>query len=138
MAIDLGFTDPLSGNRDLIIFQIPYGRHSFDYYYEVGGRPSMPIGPYRVYLPAVFGSGPSSTGGYRWADGLYTNGGMDKDEVARRMRDVTEDASVIWLVATEEPLWDERELVRQWLDGHALNSQKAEFARVTVLRYLTR
>ena len=57
----------------MLLFQIPYGRHSFEYYagqQPVGGPAG---GEHRVFLPWVVGGG---TEPYRVAEGLYTNGGM--------------------------------------------------------------
>lgn len=103
--------------EDLIIFQIPYGRYAFDYYF------------------------PMET--YAWAEGLYTNhrapdGGyqMSEQEAAWRMREITKDHRVIWLVATEVGMWDERNLAQRWLDEHLQRVSEAHFARVDVYRYV--
>jgi hypothetical protein len=135
---------------DLILFQIPYGRHSFEYY--LSRQSSVPPGPgasrspYRVFLPWISGGG--STHGaypadqayrayraYRWAEGLYTNGGMEPGEVDRRMAEITGGSRIVWLVATETELWDERGLVQGWLDTHASLVDEVQFVRVAVRRY---
>lgn len=119
---------------DLLLFQIPYGRYSFEYYFHPWPV-SRPIGgKYRVFLPLAAGGGEL----YRWADGLYTNAGMSPAEVDRRMAQITAGSRTVWLVATEVPLWDERGLVQAWLDEHAALTDKAEFVRVTVCRYVFR
>jgi hypothetical protein len=117
---------------DLILFQIPYGRYSYEYYARQ--RPGTPSkrGAYRIFLPSVGGGGGVS---YRWAEGLYTNGGMGPGEVDRRMSEITAGSQVVWLVATEVEMWDERNLVQGWLDEHATLTEEAEFVRVTVYRY---
>jgi hypothetical protein len=123
---------------DLILFQIPYGRYSFDYYYQryqdaQGELPEpgpLPRGRFRVFLPMVAGGVP-----YRWAEGLYTNTGMDVGQVDRGMVTLTAGSRVVWLVATEVPLWDERGLVQAWLDEHGRGTEQAEFVRVAVTRY---
>jgi hypothetical protein len=117
---------------DLILFQIPYGRHSYEYYARQ--RPATPRrgGAYRAFLPSVAGSGGPS---YRWAEGLYTNGGMEPGEVDRRMSEITDGSQVVWLAATEVEMWDERNLVQGWLDEHATLTEEVEFVRVTVYRY---
>lgn len=120
---------------DLILFQIPYGRYSFDYYRDqYSERPSIQSsgGEFRVFLPLVAGKGAEA---YRWAEGLYTNAGMDLSEVRRRMSEITAEDEVVWLVATEVALWDERGLVKAWLDDHALLTREAQFVRVAVYRY---
>ena len=101
---------------DLIIFQIPYGRYTFDYYFPIERYP--------------------------WAEGLYTNhrspdGSYLTDEqgVAQRMQELTAGHRTIWLVATEAHLWDERRLVQAWLDAHARRVDEAHFMRVDVYRY---
>jgi hypothetical protein len=102
---------------DLIIFQIPYARYAFDYYFPIEGYP--------------------------WAEGLYTNHRtsdgvyrMRAQEAARRMEEMTKGYDVVWLIATEVSMWDERNLVQQWLDQHALHVSAAYFTRVDVYRYV--
>jgi len=101
---------------DLIIFQIPYGRYSFDYYFPIERYP--------------------------WAEGLYTNHRvpngeyqMSEYEAAWQMQELTEGHREIWLIATEVSLWDERNLVQSWLEEHLELVAEAHFARVDVYRY---
>lgn len=117
---------------DLILFQIPYGHHSFEYYLQRQPVSHPSGGGYRLFLPMVVGGGGKS---YRWAEGLYTNAGMEPAEAARRMAEITANSRVVWLVATEVSLWDERGLVQAWLDGHATLTDEARFVRVTLRRY---
>lgn len=119
---------------DLLLFQIPYGRYSFDYYYE----PAAAHLPQRgatctVWLPQVLGGRGAP---YRWAEGLYTNGGMTAEEVARRMEEMVQDSRVVWWVATETEMWDERGLVKGWLEENWTAVERAEFVRVEVVRYV--
>ncbi len=118
---------------DLLIFQIPYGRHSYEYYLEQQPATSVSKGKHRVFLPLIAGGGDMT---YRWVEGLYTNAGMDAQEVDRQMNEFTVDSQVVWLVATEASLWDERGLVRGWLDEHATLTDEVEFVRVTLYRYV--
>jgi hypothetical protein len=121
--------------QDLVMFQIPHGRYSFDYYFQPSPPQFSPPGleaGYRVLLPWQGGGGGQP---YRWVDGLYTNAGMTPDEVARQMEEIIAGSRVVWLVATEVPMWDERNLVQDWLDSHTRLTEKAEFVRVTVYRY---
>jgi hypothetical protein len=60
---------------------------------------------------------------------------MDLNELDRRMRDITDGGGVVWLVATEVALWDERDLVKAWLDDHARLTAEMQFVRVAVYRY---
>lgn len=101
---------------ELIIFQIPYARYTFDYYFPIED--------------------------YTWADGLYTNHRApdgtylkSEEEVAWRMEEVTKGYDAIWLIASETPMWDERNLVQTWLDEHAQRVTEEHFARVDVYRY---
>jgi uncharacterized membrane protein len=126
---------------DLLLFQIPYGRHSFDYYYEHAPRPSpaqpapalAPVGGgFQVLLPLVSSRDRMS---YLWKEGLYTNAGMSLDEADRGMSSLVSGNRVVWLIATEVSLWDERNLVQTWLDRHATLTDKAQFVGVTASRY---
>jgi len=107
------------GFDDMIIFQIPYGQYTFDYYFPVEVYPS--------------------------AEGLYTNhrtpdGGylMGEQDVARRMQEITAGHGAVWLVVTEMEMWDQRGLVRGWLEANARQVDEAHFTRVDVYRYVTR
>jgi mannosyltransferase len=142
---------------DLILFQIPHGRHSFEYYAraqadqrQMGAKraDSQPLTtqhtelgqlaqrddhhPYRVLLPWV-ASGDGMA--YTWAEGLYTNHGMDPDQVNLRMSALIAGSRVVWFVATEVPMWDERRLVKAWLDQHGVLTDEESFVRVSVHRY---
>jgi len=121
--------------NDLLIFQIPHGRYSFDYYYEPPGGPEREAGEgadYVVFLPLLGRGGGLE---YRWAEGLYTNAGLTPAEVERRMREITEGSRVVWLIATEAPMWDEGHLVQAWLEEQGQLLDEAHFVRVDVYRY---
>ena len=102
---------------ELIVFQIPYGRYTFDYYFPEEKYP--------------------------WAEGLYTNHRtpdgsylMSEQEAAYRMREMTMGRNVVWLVATETTMWDNRGLVQAWLETNAQRVDEAHFMRVDVYRYV--
>jgi hypothetical protein len=106
-----------SRTGDLIVFQMPYGRYTFDYYFP--------------------------TEGYPWAEGLYTNHRnpdgayqMSEQQAAWQMGEMTEGHETIWLVASEAATWDERNLVQRWMDEHFEREAEAHFARVDVYRYV--
>jgi mannosyltransferase len=122
---------------DLILFQIPYGRYSFDYYLARQPSPSRPAPgrAYRAFLPIAASGGGQA---YHRADGLYTNAGMSPQEVDHRMAALVGQSRVVWLVATEVPLWDERGLVQAWLDQQGSLTDEAQFVRVGVYRYALR
>ncbi len=127
--------------HDLLIFQIPYGRYSFDYYLERYRMQQQREGEvearsnwdpaYRVFAPLVASDGAP----YRWADGLYTNGGMGLEAVSSSMERLTADVDTVWLIATEVEMWDEEGLVQGWLGRHATLAEQAHFVRVSVYRY---
>jgi mannosyltransferase len=104
---------------ELVVFQIPHGRYTFDYY--------------------------SAGGEYAWADGLYTNHRtpdgaylLSDQQAAHHMRDVTAGYDAIWLVATEAGMWDERGLVQAWLEANAQRVDEGHFLWVDVYRYVMR
>ena len=93
---------------DLVIFLIPYVRHTFEYYYRDD---------------------------YYRADGPYTNDGMSEGELEATLGKMTEGHKGIWLVASEAELWDRRGLAKAWLDGNGKLVDEKEFARVSLYRY---
>ncbi len=94
---------------EAMLFQIPYGQYTFDYYFDP---------PFRVL------------------EGPYTNW-PDRDatsfdaEIAARLSG----QRVVWLIATEVEMWDERHVLEEWLNRHARLTDRADFLRVTVMRY---
>jgi mannosyltransferase len=85
-------------DREVLIFQIPYNHHVYAFYAD------EPLDP--------------------WVDAPYTNwretGSADYVEgmpyVDAEMRDRVGGAPGVWLIYSEVALWDERELVKQWLE----------------------
>jgi hypothetical protein len=111
-------TSASGGLDELIVFQIPHAKYSFSYYF-----------PHEGYL---------------WADGLYTNHRypdgsymMSETQAAEQMVRMTEGYRVVWLIATEAEMWDERGLVKGWLDTNLrLTDETAgEYLWVDVYRY---
>jgi mannosyltransferase len=96
------------GPGDLIVFQIPYGRYTFEYYYR---------------------------GPFEGAEGLYTNHGMSEAEADGQMQAMTTGRPAVWLVGTEMEMWDERHLVLAWLQAHGRQTHEVGLARVTVWRF---
>jgi mannosyltransferase len=103
---------------ELIIFQIPHAKYSFNYYFPHEGFP--------------------------WADGLYTNHRhpdgsyvMSEARAAEEMERMTEGYNVVWLIATEVEMWDERRLVKGWLDANLrlTDDTEGEYLWVDVYRY---
>lgn len=98
----------VNGRGDLAMFLIPHGRQVFDYYYEDA---------------------------FECRDAPYTNGGMGAGKVARKMEQATAGHKEVWLVVSEEELWDSQGLVRQWFEGNGHLLQQRSFARVDVYLY---
>lgn len=101
---------------DLLLFQIPHIRYTFDYYF-----------------------GPTN---YLWADGLYTNHRTDTGEyrlseesAGRWMALIVGERTRVWLVASEVEMWDERNLVQGWLERTFIRADEAHFVRVGIYRY---
>ena len=101
--------------NEAIVFQIPYGQYPFDYYFE----PAFPIieGPYT---------------NHRNVDGSYQHDAASFDAV---MSTLLSGHDVVWLVATEVEMWDDRYLLEDWLNRHARAVDRVDFTRVTVIRY---
>ncbi len=104
---------------DLLIFQIPHIRYTFDYYF-----------------------GPDD---YTWADGLYTNHRqpdgsylLSEARAEAWMALFTQGQQTVWLLASEVEMWDERNLVQRWLEANGERGSVAHFARVDVFQYRLR
>lgn len=101
---------------DVVLYQIPYNRYTFSYYASGRAEPEDPA----------------------WAgvEGPYTNHGMTEAEADAWMATRIGGAKTVWLIASEVSMWDERNLAGQWLDANATIADRAEFARVSVTRYI--
>ena len=75
---------------------------------------------------------------YRWAEGLYTNGGMNSGSAHMSMETLTAGTETVWLIATEVDLWDARGLVQAWLEQNASIVDDAHFVGVSVYQFSTR
>jgi len=102
---------------ELLVFQIPYARYTFDYYFPVEAYP--------------------------WAEGSYTNHRtpdgsylMSERDVERQMQEMVGSQPAVWLIVTEMEMWDQRGLVRAWLEANMRRADEAHFARVDVYRYV--
>ncbi len=99
-----------------LLFQIPYNHFVFDYYYE------PPLAP---WLEAPYTN-------WRTEDGEYLVGEAQLDG---QMRELLRGVHAVWLIYSEANLYDERELVRHWLDLHAHLDRVQSFHGVTVYHY---
>jgi hypothetical protein len=100
---------------ELIVFQIPYLKATFDYY-----APELE---------------------YQSAEGPYTNRGDSpadwntSAQVDAYLRQATAGYPRIWLVLSEAPMWDERDLTRGWFDTHGRLAQQLTLNRVEVTQW---
>ncbi|HEY89178.1 MAG TPA: glycosyltransferase family 39 protein [Thermoflexia bacterium] len=104
------------GPEELLLFQIPYNQITLAY-----------------YLPA-----PMSP----WTEAPYTNWRTPEGEyqitpevAGERTFAALDGHKQVWLVYSESSLWDERELVKAWLDAHAHLLTVQEFHGVNLYRY---
>jgi mannosyltransferase len=91
-----------------ILFQMPYIRHTFDYYFA---------------------------GDYIALDGPWTNEDRDEAQVAEEIGGLVKGYRDVWLVASESWLWDSRDLARAWFNQHAHLVESAHFTLVDVYDY---
>jgi hypothetical protein len=102
------------GNEGFL-FQIPYGQFTFGYYFKA---PFQAIdGPYT---------------NHRQPDGSYV---YDADYIDAGIANSLAGQKAVWLVASEVEMWDERHLLENWLSRHARITDRADFERVSVIRY---
>jgi uncharacterized membrane protein len=94
-----------------IMFQMPYVRHTFDYYFDDE---------------------------YVSLEGPWTNDDKSEAQVDDAMTRVLMAYPEIWLVASESWLWDSRGLTQAWLDQHAHLVESANFTLVDVYHYKLR
>ena len=88
--------------------QIPYLKHTLNYYYP---------------------------GQYTLLEGLWTNDNKSEATVDQEMTDLIAGLDDLWLVVSEEDMWDSRHLTRAWLNKHAKLVDEAHFNRVDVYYY---
>jgi mannosyltransferase len=91
-----------------IMFQMPYGRYTFDYYFHAD---------------------------YTALEGPWTNDGQSEVQVDAAMAHLLAGTGDVWAVFSESALWDSRGLARSWLDRHARLVGAAHFALVDVYHY---
>lgn len=94
-----------------IMFQVPYVRYIFDYYFPQA-HPTL--------------------------EGPWTNDGRSTESVAQQISEATQEYTTLWLVASESWLWDKRDLTRAWLREHAELLAAGSFVRVEVYHYRLR
>ncbi|MCS7219993.1 MAG: glycosyltransferase family 39 protein [Anaerolineae bacterium] len=96
------------GPGDAVMVIMPYVRHVYAYY---------------------------ATGEFPFVEPPYTNAGATPEQVDVEMRRRLVGWQGVWLVSSEEELWDQRGLVRAWLDAHGERLIDSHFTRVSVTYY---
>jgi hypothetical protein len=91
-----------------IMFQMPYIRHTFDYYFN------------RDYVAL---------------ESPWTNDGKTEAQAGDVMGVLLKGYADVWFVFSESWLWDSRDLARSWLDQHARLIESAHFVLVDVYHY---
>jgi mannosyltransferase len=102
--------------RDVLLFQIPYNHHVFAFYTEHG------LGAWKE---APFTN-------WREPDGSFR---VDSTDVGHQMRGLVRGYDRVWLIYSEAVLWDERELVKAWLDQTYVPHDVQEFYGVSLFLY---
>jgi len=95
-------------SHEPIMFQMPYVRHTFDHYFDAD---------------------------YVALEGPWTNDDKSVESVASLMASSVGEHTDVWLVVSEEWLWDSRGLARAWLNTHGQAVESARFALVDVYHY---
>jgi mannosyltransferase len=98
----------LARQNDLVIFDMPYGRHVFRYYY-----------PHEFIA----------------IDAPYTNGGSTLDDIDLLADFDPSLHGVVWLVSSEEQSWDARGLTRQWLSTRCIRDDTWDYPGVKLQRF---
>jgi hypothetical protein len=101
---------------DLLLFQIPYNTRVFEFYTQ----------------NQVFDQAEAPYTNWKLEDGTYQVG---EAYVHQEMGQITNVYNRIWLVYSEVKLWDERELVKQWLDARWRLFDEQTYQGVTLYAY---
>lgn len=90
----------------------------------------MVIMPYVRYVYAYYASGE-----FPFVEPPYTNAGATLEQVDEEMRRRLAGQRGVWLVSSEEEFWDQRGLVRIWLETHGERLIDRRLTRVNVSYY---
>ncbi len=102
---------------ELLLFQIPYNHYVMEYYAR------RPLDP---WAEAPFTNWKSD-------DGRYL---VDMSYVDKELTALLGNARGVWLVYSEVTMWDERQLVKQWLDTHAQMIDERVYFGVGLYHYV--
>ncbi|MEA3309082.1 MAG: glycosyltransferase family 39 protein [Chloroflexota bacterium] len=104
------------GSEELLLFQIPYNQITMAYYLPASMSP-WAAAPYT---------------NWRTPEGNYQ---ITPEVAGERTRTALDGHQHVWLVYSESPLWDERELVKTWLDAHSTLLIVQKFYGVILYHY---
>ncbi len=120
---------------DTLLYQIPYARYAMTYY---DARQSAASTPGCLPAPELWFDRECGRGVFlpnAYVDGPYTNNSASEASVAEGLTQALDGKDAVWLIASEEALWDERGLTRAWLETHGRATHHADFTRISVTRY---
>jgi hypothetical protein len=100
---------------DLVVFQIPYVQHTFNYYFRL---------PYQS-LGGPYTNSPGNFNGYQSSD----------ETVLAQIQPMFADRHTVWLVSSEAAMWDARNLLQRWLEANGTITFRENYAQVQVTRY---
>ena len=110
---------------DALVFQIPYGRYGFEYYFQQSASNDQKQQQQTALATLTMVEAP------------YTNYGLSEADIAKTLWQGIGPARRIWLIETEAELWDENGRVRQWFDTTLPLLQKADFRGVRLSLHQT-
>jgi 4-amino-4-deoxy-L-arabinose transferase-like glycosyltransferase len=100
---------------DGVVLQIPYMVHSWDYYMRNDPRAAL-----------------ATT-----IEGPYTNAGMSESDVDVQFAGLQDVHTRVWLLESEAALWDQRSLMRSWLDANWRLQERIEWRGAVVSLYVS-
>jgi hypothetical protein len=111
--------------HEVLILQSPHLRYAYSYYSSDQG-------------PDPFAGGGQRVG--RWvASGLWADDTLSDEEARRQadqgIRKAIGQATEVWVMSSEEELWDARGLMDEWLDRNGVLLDEASFHEVQVHYY---
>ena len=100
---------------DVVVFQIPYVQHTFDYYFRQ---------PYQA-LSGLYTNFTGDVNGYQSSD----------EAVLAAIAPTFANQHTVWLVSSEAAMWDARNLLQRWLEANGEITFREDYSQVQVTRY---
>jgi hypothetical protein len=105
-----------SSADDLLLFQIPYNARVFEYYAR----------------NLIYHQDAAPYTNWRLPDGSYQ---VDENYVMQEMGRISDGYQRIWLIYSEVELWDQRGMVKTWLDSHWILYDQQHYQGVSLYGY---